>query len=307
MEPIGTITVYLPFMDSQTKNVITSLMRDAYNFHDFVKSLCQKVSTTDSPGSLVFFAVHFAALLFDFESLDKIAKSYGKLDLIRPNLFYGSAMQGRSEDMKKVRDAADQVLSSNPPDWLVLEMHMVKLEAENEEYPANIYDHSTGDKIEQLIEDKPEFEFLKSRIYDSLTIRAIRDGDEDGALELNQMAIENAEEFDDINRLAHLLRTRAELIHSSNWTEMLDLLVRSQRLMSAMGDKNGLADVFFQLSKLESTRGFYDNAIEHNLECIRIRESMGVSTGMFALTISTLYNVIGQSEAGFEWAKLAEN
>ncbi|MHA2142887.1 MAG: hypothetical protein ACXADC_05050 [Candidatus Thorarchaeota archaeon] len=255
----------------------------------------------------VFLAVHFAALLFDFECLDKISKVHGKLPIIRPNLFYGSAFQGRPEDLKKVRESADEVLSGHPPDWLALEMLMIKLEAENSEYPTQVYDTSTYDAIVSLIEENQDFDFYKSRLKDTMTIRAIRDGDVSRALELNQEAIDNSEKNDDINRLAHLLRTRAGIIQSSDRLESQELLHRAMGLMDSMGDKGGLADVLFLLSKLESIRGDYDSAIEHNLESVRIWESIGMPIGMPALTLSTLYNVIGDYDSGLEWAIMAEN
>ncbi len=307
MEPIGTITRYFPFIDIETKRIIDTIMSESYNFRNFVDILCDKVCKLKAPNQTIFLAVHFAALLFDFERLDKISKKHGKLSIIRPNLFYGSAFQGRPEDLKKVRESADEVLSTPAPDWLALEMLMVKLEAENAEYPTQVYDTSTYDAIVSLIEENPDFDFYRSRLKDTMTIRAIRDGDVSGALELNQEAIDNSEKNNDINRLAHLLRTRAGILQSSDRLVSQDLLHRAMGLMDSMGDQGGLADVLFLLSKLESIRGDYDSAIEHNLECVRIWESIGMPIGMPALTLSTLYNVIGDYDSGLEWANMAED
>jgi tetratricopeptide (TPR) repeat protein len=281
-------------------------MGNSYNFRNFVHALSDGVCQLKALDQTVFLAVHFAAMLFDFKCLDKISKVHGNLPIIRPNLFYGSAFQGRPEDFKKVRESADEVLSTHPPDWLTLEMLMVKLEAENAEYPTHVYDTSTYDAIVSLIEQNQDFDFYISRLKDTMTIRAIRDGDVSRALELNQEAIENSEKNDDLNRLAHLLRTRAGIIQSSDRTESQKLLHRAMDLMELMGDQAGLADVLFLLSKLESIRGDYDSAIEHNLESVRLRESVGMPTGMPALTLSTLYNVIGDFDSGIEWARMAE-
>ncbi len=307
VEPIGTITRYFPFIDVETRRIMELIMRESYNFRNFVHILCDKVCQLKAPDQTIFLAVHFAALLFDFKCLDKISKIHGKLSIIRPNLFYGSAFQGRPDDFKKVRESADEVLSTHSPDWLALEMHMVKLEAENSEYPTHVYDSSTYDAIVSLIEENQDFDFYRSRMNDTMTIRAIRDGDVSRALELNQEAIDNSEENDDINRLAHLLRTRAGILQSSDRSESQRLLHRARDFMDSMGDQAGLADVLFLLSKLESINGDYDSAIEHNLECVRIWETIGMPMSMPALTLSTLYNVIGDCDAGLEWAKMAEN
>ncbi len=307
MEPIGTITSYFPHIDPETKEILSTIMHDSYNLRDFTHALTERVCNSESSDELVFFAVHFAALLFDFDCLDRIAKLYGKLDIIRPNLFYGTAIQGHPEDLKKVRDAIDEVLVSNPKGWLKLEMHMIKFEAENAEYPKEVYDSSTLDTIEAMVAKEPDFDFIRARLYDSLSIRGIREGDNERALELNQMAIEKAENYNDINRLAHLYRTRAGIIQSSDRAESHRLLIQSRDLMKSMGDQGGYADVLFLLSKLESIRGKYDLAIEYNLECVKIWETIGMPIGMFALTLSTLYNVTGDSDAGLEWGKMAES
>ncbi len=307
VEPIGTITVYLPYMDEETKAIITDIMNSVQDFREFVIALVDRVCQVKSPDLCVYFAVHFAALLFDFKSLDRIAKDYGKLPIIRPNLFYGSSVQGRQEDLGRARNAADEVLSSKPDDWLALEMRLIKLEAENTEYPTQVFDSSTLDAIMDTLETKPEFDFTLSRVYDSLTIPAIRDGNIEKALEYNQMAIDSAESHNDLNRLAHLLRTRAGILQASDRVESQKLLHRSRDLMESMGDMAGVADILFLLSKLESIQGFYDQAIEHNLEAVSIWERIGMPTGLSSLTLSTLYNVTHNSDAGFEWAKMAEN
>lgn len=307
MEPVGTVTMYLEFVDEETKDAMVSALSKAYDLHDFTHLICDRVCTEETTEQLVFMAVHFAALFFDFTALDRIAKAHGGLPIIRPDLFYGTALQGNPEDFEKVRYAADEVLAHNPPDWLALEMYLVKLEAENEEYPKELHSSSTLETIEGILEKQPEFDFYRSRVLDTLTMRAIRDGDTERGLELNQSAIDNAEKHDDINRLAHLLRTKAGILESSDREETQRLLLRSRDLMKQLGDKGGFADVLFLLSKAESIRGNYNAAIDYNLESVSIWESIGMPVGMFALNLSTLYNVIGDSEAGFEWAKMAEN
>ena len=47
MEPLGSITVYFPFIDEETKNVLESIMEEAYNYYDFVKILTQRILETD--------------------------------------------------------------------------------------------------------------------------------------------------------------------------------------------------------------------------------------------------------------------
>ncbi|MHA2426111.1 MAG: hypothetical protein ACXAEF_15075, partial [Candidatus Thorarchaeota archaeon] len=307
MDPIGTITAYFPFISSDTKDIIQTSMEEAENFREFVDVLCRTVIDEEMTDEIVFFAVHFSAHLFDLKAINQIEQKYRELSIIGPNLLYASAFQGKRENLKKVREAADNVLSTAPSDWLTIEMHMVKLEAENEQYPMEVYDTATHDTIEDFLKRKPEFDFYRSRFLDSMTIKSIRNGDVDQALDLNYKAIQNAEEYNDINRLAHLLRTRASILQTSNRDVSLKLLERSHKLFRSMGDKGGMGDVLFLLSKLESIGGDFDRAIEYNVECIDMWLSIGMPTGMFALTLSTLYNIVDDRKTAIEWAKMAES
>jgi len=58
---------------------------------------------------------------------------------------------------------------------------------------------------------------------------------------------------------------------------------------------------------LEMLRGEFSGAIDHYLEVISIRESLGMETGLAALMLSTLYNNIGECESGLEWGRMAED
>ncbi|MHA2134308.1 MAG: tetratricopeptide repeat protein [Candidatus Thorarchaeota archaeon] len=307
MKPIGTITMYFPFIDDETISILKDTMHDATDYGDFVRKLAAHVCENDTSDSAVFFAVHHATLLFDHKCLDRIAKIYGKLEIIRPNLFFGNALQGRNEDWEKAKQAAESVLNSDPDEWLFLEMMLLKLEAGIQNYPRSVYDAATLETLKDLLVENPKFSFYESRLYDGLAALSRRDGNLDEALLYTEKAIANARQHDDLNRLAHTLRTKAGMMQFTEREQSQDLLQQSRGLMESMGDKGGLSDVLFELSKLAAIRGEYSKAIKLNLDCVRVRESIGVPTGLSALTLSTLYNMTNDSHAGLEWALMAED
>ncbi|MFW9912464.1 MAG: type IV pilus biogenesis/stability protein PilW [Candidatus Thorarchaeota archaeon] len=306
MEPIGTITMYFPFLDSKTKGIIENIMHGAYNYYDFVQCLNQRVLDEETTDLTVFFAVHHAAILFDFQWLKKAIKKYAELNIILPNIFIASAFQGHGEDLQRAREAADIVLDSNPPKWLALEMYISRLEAEVLGYPTQLDDRSTIDSIEEIMEKNPELRFYESRVYGNLSYRADNEGDKELALNYIEKAISNAEVHNDLNRLARLLRSKARHLQAVDLKQSADLLERARGMFESMGDKDGLADASFQLSKIEAIRGEYDQAIEHILEVIAIRESLGRPIGPYAMTLSTIYNAIDCPTEGIEWALMAQ-
>ncbi|MGY5852902.1 MAG: hypothetical protein RTU92_04985 [Candidatus Thorarchaeota archaeon] len=306
MKPIGTITMYFPFMDSKTREIILTLMNNASNYHDFVHDLNQMVCEVETTELCVFFATHHAAVLFNFNLLERIAKIFGNLLIIRPNLFIASALQGRKEDLNKAREAADEVISSNPPEWVQLEMNVTKLEAEMLSHPDVLYDDSTINTIYSILDRNPSLDFFNSRVYHTLVTQHLRDGTLEDAIQYIDNAISNAEIHDDLNRLARLYRTKATTIQHSDMKQSVELLLKSLEIMEVMGDIDGLGITIFHLSKIEAIRGEYDQAINHNLRIVTLRQSIGRPIHTVALTVSTLFNMTNNADAGLEWARMAE-
>ena len=306
MKPIGTITNYIPFMDEVSKSIIIETMAVADNYSDFAKRMTKRVCEEDHSDLTIFFATLHAAFLFDFDCLDKIAKKYGKLPIIRPILFLASAFQGRKGDILRAREASDIVLLSEPAYWLALETNLWKLEAEVMEYPREVYDEGASESINQLLQDNGNLNFLGARYYNLVAEQAKRDGTYDVALQYLQKAIDNSLMHDNQNRLAHVLRQKALIIEVSDRIQALQLLKQASTIMKSLGAVIGFGNIQFQMSKIEATRGEYDLAIQRNMDIISLRQKRGLPVGLFALTLSTLYNVISEPNAGLEWALMAE-
>ncbi|MFW9912467.1 MAG: hypothetical protein ACFFEU_08340, partial [Candidatus Thorarchaeota archaeon] len=140
MEPIGTITMYFPFLDDESREIMQNIMDEAYNYCDFVQRLNERVLSEGSPELVVYFAIHHSALLLDIDSIDSISKKHGTIPILRPNLFYASVHQGNYDAVEQVHASADAVLETNPPEWLAIEMRFLKYEADLLQYPTTLYD-----------------------------------------------------------------------------------------------------------------------------------------------------------------------
>ncbi|MHA1906832.1 MAG: hypothetical protein ACW98Y_06035 [Candidatus Thorarchaeota archaeon] len=306
MEPIGTITQYFPFLDKESKETLQIEMDAAYNYHDFVKGLNQRVLEEDCSDLAIYFALHHSALVLDMDSIEKIGRKYGKLPILRPNLFYASVYQGNVDDVEKVHESADAILKSNPPDWLVLEMRLLKFEVDMIQYPKTLYNSENFEEIEKLLEKSPELEFYENVLFDCLSEKAMRDGDAEEVIRCIDLAIKSTEKSNDIVRLAYHLRRKSDYLQTSDIVEAKRTLIRARDIMRTLGNMAGEASILYYLSRLDALRGEYNLAIARCLEVIQIRESMDLSKGVYAIMLSTLYNAIGEPEAGLEWAKMAE-
>ncbi|MHA1864421.1 MAG: hypothetical protein ACTSWA_11685 [Candidatus Thorarchaeota archaeon] len=305
MDPIGTITSYFPFIDKETKAVLEKTMQDASDYYDFVHRLGELVLNSDSPIMVVYFAIHNAILALDYKLIDKIRVKYGEHQILGPNLFMSSAFQGSVEDIAKVHEMADVVLAAEPDDWIALEMHFMKFEADMRNYPKTMYDPSNMDKIRELIDCNPAFGFYEPILYDYLAIRAHHDGDNEGRLNCLNRGLEIAAKFDDRLRVAHLLIKKSTL---TKHKEARELLEQAYEIVdSSLGIPSNFADIITKLGVLDAIRGDFDSAIRRCLNAVTIRERAGLNTGNASLLLSVLYNVIGDHESGLEWSLMAED
>ena len=306
LDPIGTITMYFPFLDDVSRELIQSLMDDAENYHEFVMRLNASVLKEEVPDLAIYFAIHHSALILDMASIEAIGKKYGKIPILRPNLFYARVHQGNLEDLVKVHESADQVLATGPPDWLAIEMRFLKFEADLLQYPKTLYDTSNLEELEGLIRRSPEFKFFENILYDCYREKAHRDGDFEEMIRCTKLSIRSAEEFNDLVRLAWYLRIKTDYLRGTKVLDARDSLMQAFDIMDSLGNMAGIASTLLYLARLDATRGEYNLAIERIMESIRIREAMDLPRGSQASLLSALYNVIGDPDAGLEWARFAE-
>ena len=305
MDSIGTITTYFPFIDEETKNVLERIMIEASDYYDFVHRLGDLVLNNDNPIMVVYFAIHHSILALDYPLIDMVREKYGEHQILGPNLFISSAFQGSVEDIEKVHEMADAIIATEPEDWIALEMHFMKFEADMRNYPTTMYKTSTMEKIRELIDSDPNFGFYEIILNDYLAIRAHHDGDREGRINCLNTGLQIAEKFDDRLRVAHLLIRKAGLFKGKEARELLEQAY--EIVDSSLGIPANFADIIYYLSVLDAIRGDFNNAIKRLLQAVSIRERAGLNSGNASLLLSVLYNIIGEPETALEWACMAED
>jgi len=306
MEPLGTITVYFPFLDDETKDVLETIMNQSDTYFDFVNTLTKRVLDTTCSEFIVYFAIHHAAQLLDLNTIDLIGKKYPDVPSLQPNICYAKLFQGKTDKYESVLQAADVVLEMSPEDWLTLEMRFMKLEVETFKYPKVIQDSFNMTVIQEMIEANPRFKFYDTVLYNNLAWTANLDGNTEEWNRCNQIALENARKYDDQVRVAYILVEQAR-ISSGNRVLARTLLRESMEIMDSLGMTEGYADILEQLGSIAMIRGEYTIAIDNYLKAVTIREGLDIETGNTSLMLSFLYNSVGEYESGLEWGQMAED
>jgi tetratricopeptide (TPR) repeat protein len=255
---------------------------------------------------IVYFTIHHAALAMDYNLIDQIREKYIGRQILEPSLYYYSAYQGNIEDVKKVRESADAILAAQPDDWIALEMHFYKFEAAMRNYPKIIYDTSTVESIVDLIKSDSRLGFYEATLNDYMSRRAHTDGDIDERIRCIDRGILTAEKFDDRVRLCDFLIKKAQIVKDHNRTQARELLEQAYEMSDTIGIAADFAEIIDILGKLDAIQGEFDGAIRHSLKAVTIRERAGLNTGNTSLLLSTLFNVTGAYQSGYEWGCMAE-
>jgi tetratricopeptide (TPR) repeat protein len=308
MEPIGTITQYFPFIEEETKDVLELVMTEASDYYDFVQRLRSLVLDTDSPVMVVYFAIHHSMIAMDFKYIPKIGEKYGHHQILGPNLFAASVRLGDYENVKKIHELADAVLATKPKDWIALEMHFMKFEADMKNYPRTMYQTSTMNHIRKLIDSDSRFGFYEIVLNDWLAVRSQIDGDTEERLRCIDRGIEYAKKFDDKLRLAHLLTHKGSITMNFNRRTSRTALEEAFQLVeSSLGNPSTYSTIVYYLGLLDAIRGEFDSAIDRCTKSATLQERAGLDTGNAASFLSIFYNVIGEPESGLEWGRMAED
>ncbi|MHA1136101.1 MAG: hypothetical protein ACTSSE_06395 [Candidatus Thorarchaeota archaeon] len=306
MEPLGSITVYFPLIDNETKTSLETIMKEAEDYYDFVKTLKELVLETNCSDLIVYFAIHHSAQLLDLKAIDKIGQKYPNIPILQPNIGFARHYQGKTDDFGIVIQSAEAVLATDPEDWFKLEMRFMKFEAETFNYPKVLYDSSNLDAIFKMIEYDSRFKFYNTVLYNNLAAIADMDGNTMEWNRCNQIALETAREHDDQIRLAYNLTEQAR-INSSDRDIARKLLLEALEIMDALGSTEGYADVLEKIASIAMIRGEFTSAIDNTLKVISIRESLAIETGIPSLMLSSMYNSIGEYASGLEWGQMAED
>ncbi|MHA1906829.1 MAG: hypothetical protein ACW98Y_06020 [Candidatus Thorarchaeota archaeon] len=306
MKPLGTITIYLPFVDSETKQLILKIMEDAENYSDFSKRLAKHVCTTDVSDLSAFFAIHHAMQLYDYPSLDELAQKYADLKLVQPILYFATSYLGGKAQWDKARDVAEEIFESTENLWFKFEMLFTKLSVDVFDFTSDAKTHETVERMESLLKENSELQCFEYRFRDVMAQFARIEGNHEEAIRRTELALNLSQESQDTFREAHLHRIRATLIQRADHHLANELLHLSMDIMKSLGDEVGLGNVLHQLGIVSAIRGEYNSAISYSLQAIKYREIQGMPFGILASNLAIIFNAAGDYENGLSWAELAE-
>jgi tetratricopeptide (TPR) repeat protein len=309
VEPIGTITVHLPYVDDTTRDTIQTVMHEAIGFDEFIEMLCERVIKESSPPLLEFFTAYFAYHSSNYIVINKL-KAAGKvtdlglpLTMLIKHRSQSPLDNGDPLEWEQSRKSLIQALSSAPNDWIASLVYVAWRLVAEEKFPECDIDIQSLDTISSTVDEKPEFSYFKTYLHLFQAQSYSRENKRDDFLRELKKALANARKMDDILFVSTIMTNIAGLVKHKDVKQAIDLLISSKEMSEKVGYKMGIAFVQHQLGHIMGFRGELDAAIDYHIEYREIRETLGIRHETMNPIIAFFYNQYGNGRKAYPLAK----
>lgn len=304
MDPLGTITMFFGFVDTETKRVLKELMKRSYTYSDFASLVAERALLSESSHNLAFMAALHASKLWNIQELSKLSEKYSTNPLIKPFLLYKESELGEEVDWQGVLDATKGVLDTRPPAWIALQMlflnYSVAIGSHRE--PLRAY---TLAAIANLMRSNRELSCFSSSYWFLRAALWTRIEDQDKRRGFIEKAIELAREYDDKYSEGYGYRALASISLSSDSQQAQEYLQSADAIFDELGHKLGLAENYDTLAGVFQSRGEFDRALDCLSESIKIKEALGVNNWLTPTNVAWIYNLVGDKRTALEWSEYA--
>lgn len=300
MKPIGTITMFYPFLDKDTIGLIDSVVNEALHHYDFVQKLVKLSENFEMTSPIAQVAVIQAWLIDEPDIWEMVQPRCEEALVMKPFSFWRFWKPGKTiKDFNtNFYPALSESLSTRSDDWLLLHLYMSAARMSTDpEQTKNV------DLAVNLVEEHPELICFSSFIHQMKGYRKSRENDLEGALEEFHWAIEISREYNDVVRESVCLSMMGGLLVNHDpqkaltyFDEVYSLVKDILHLREAVGDAASSMAFVYHIF------GEYDLALELHFEGQNWNPREEISAWS-ATNVAWLYCDLEMPEQALEWLK----
>ena len=300
MEPLGTITMYYQFLDSEIVDILDGIMQEANDYRDFCEQLVEHVITEDLPTELAYLAgVH----VWNIGSYDLVHR-------LRPKFGNTIQMLGwiwktrRREQYESLDKWAEVVLSEDYEDWI---KPGICYEITNFTGRFPILEASKYLNMGlKFIQQNPKLDCFMSYLLDGQGMMNSLEGQLQDAISCLEEGVRVAEKYDDKYQasilLFHLGRLKLNADANASWKYFEE----SYRTADSIGHVQGAAFAILSMGHVAYVRGEYDLALHSYFRCKEMCVDADVWDGDHtALYQARVYYSMNQGQDALLWAETA--
>ena len=296
MKPLGTITMCFPHIDSSTKTILSSIMKDAENYADFCKRLCERVCSQASSPLMEYLAFFFSFNISEYYLIDQLVESGKVTKMAEPLYLIVKYRRGEAEDLLKMNRALISALKAAPNDWIATQIYLKWRFYAELNFPTSDTTMRVIERIDQRVNTRKELEFFKSYLLRIKEIQLMFDFRTDEEIRIGKEILRIAREYDDQVSVADMLSVLSGNIKFTDPVEALRLLNSSLELAEKLGYHYRVGHYYMDLGHLLGQRYEFDAAIKNLLKFRRMRLSLGLSVIIVDTLLSFYWNLIGNGE-----------
>lgn len=305
LKPLGTITVFFPYVDEKARNILELVMDEAENYADFTEKLCDRVISESSSPVMEYLAFLFAYRIENFNLIDRLEAASKVSDLAKPLYLLVKIDRGASIKWDEMKVSLMSALSAAPNDWIASHLYLTWRLSTSVYFAEADTEVRSLDVVSAAVKENSEMRYFELYL---LRIAAARFGKDNLVREqishLRQ-ALTIARKFDDRVAVALIIAHLAGLTKHTNLKNAIDMTVTAKRLGEELGSKSLIGHIQQHMGHIMGMRGEYDAAVEYQCEYKANQESLGRSTPMSNALIALYYNLSGNGEKALKFAEEA--
>jgi tetratricopeptide (TPR) repeat protein len=304
MKPLGTITMYYPFIDEKSKTIIETIMKESSSYYDFVIRLSDKVYESDVPETLAYLAAVHAWRLSASSAIEKISKKYSSTPIIRA---WTSPM--RKLPYEQMSAELEDIIHDVEEDWILAELLFLKCWYGKYIQPFLEVERNI-DQAEAHLKKHPNLECFSSTIYIRKLEWEISGGSLDKANEYYDEVMRIAKKYDDQYSIYLLISTYTGWSRTYDAQKALKLQEEAYKLAKSFEAPQKIAEAMADIGRICETLGEYDLAIQSYHDSL---ETFGSSEmekyrepgDTPAFCLSRVYCELGDGKSALEWIDTA--
>jgi tetratricopeptide (TPR) repeat protein len=270
LKPLGTITKYYPFIDEESKSILSSLMKESRSYYDFVQRLCDEALTKEVPDNISYLTAVHAWWCRLEDKQDLVQEKYKDVSCIKPwGYSHNSLEKHQVLFHDAVVEAIGKAIDTSLEDWMETELHLLHA----------FYHWPIGDipsllepveKAKTLIDANPRLRCFKPLCYAFEAIVRFREGNTKECVVLVQSGRELAEEFDDSLFIYMNILEHATFLRHLQVQDSLALFEELYELAQNLEVPYFLGEVLNDSAIVFETAGEYDLALSSHFEKMKV-------------------------------------
>ncbi|MGY5879254.1 MAG: tetratricopeptide repeat protein, partial [Candidatus Thorarchaeota archaeon] len=300
MKPLGSITKDFPFLDTNTRNEIESIMQAATNYCDFANSLAERAADPNSTPLIVFLSLYHASRFQNSVVVETVTNAHPDLPIPIP-FTYG--YDDYVDVVETIHRAIELIQNSAITFYLLMRLYRASTIGSPEE-------NKTQKMIDNLLRTDKKLRLHSADYLQHIGRRMRFDSQPERAVEYFKRALQLARESDD---QWHLVLLSISIGHvesqftrsTDHYSKAMEYFTEATTISKALGYQNGIATVLNNMAVYSASRGELDEAIACQIEAAQITSELGIVAASTSYNLAGWYASLDDGATSLEWAKIS--